>query len=177
LFACGDGIPLETFCKKLGVSQKEAELALQLAASAYSGDGGIHLIKYRNNYQFATNPMYANEVSAVLNPIREKNLTRAALEVMAIVAYKQPITRLEIDQIRGVGSDYALQILSQSNLVEIVGRKEILGRPILYGTTNTFLKRFGLTDISHLPDYEELLDKIKIIHTTQNEKNLYDSHR
>lgn len=178
LFAAGEGLPVEIFCQKLGVSKKEAEAALAFVGATYTGDNGIHLIRYKNNYQFCTNPAYANEVALVLNPIRERNLTKAALETAAIVAYKQPITRLEIDQIRGVGSDYALQILTQSNLVEIVGRKEVVGRPLLYGTTDNFLKRFGLTDINNLPSYEELLDKIKLIHQQENpDINLYDTNR
>lgn len=179
LFACGDGLPIEIFCQKLGVSKKEAEAALEFVKGQFSGDCGIHLIKYRNNYQFCTNPAYENEVGLVLNPMRERNLTKAALETLAVIAYKQPVTRLEIDQIRGVGSDYAIQILTQSNLVEIVGRKEVLGRPLLYGTTDNFLKRFGLDDIKNLPSYDELLDKIKLIHEEQanHEVNLYDSNR
>jgi len=178
LFACGDGLPVEVFCQKLGVSKKEAEAALEFVRGQFSGDSGIHLIKYRNNYQFCTNPAYENEVGLVLNPLRERNLTKAALETLAVVAYKQPVTRLEIDQIRGVGSDYALQILTQSNLVEIVGRKEVLGRPLLYGTTDNFLKRFGLDDIKNLPSYEELLEKIQLIHTQENNSiDLYNSNR
>lgn len=178
LFACGDGLPVEIFCQKLGVSKKEAEVALDFVRGQFSGDSGIHLIKYRNNYQFCTNPAYENEVGLVLNPLRERNLTKAALETLAVVAYKQPVTRLEIDQIRGVGSDYAIQILTQSNLVEIVGRKEVLGRPLLYGTTDNFLKRFGLDDIKNLPSYEDLLEKIKLIHSQENAPvELYDSNR
>lgn len=179
LFACGDGLPVEMFCQKLGVSKKEAEAALEFVRGQFSGDNGIHLIKYRNNYQFCTNPAYENEVGLVLNPLRERNLTKAALETLAVIAYKQPVTRLEIDQIRGVGSDYAIQILTQSNLVEIVGRKEVLGRPLLYGTTDSFLKRFGLDDIKNLPSYDELLEKIKLIHEEQSnhEVSLYDSNR
>lgn len=176
LFASGDGISRDTFCEKLGVSPKEAETAISYVAAQFSGESGIHLIRYRNNYQLTTNPDYANEVSIVLNPIRERNLTRAALETLSVVAYKQPITRLEIDQIRGVGSDYALQILSQSNLIEIVGRKDCLGKPLLYGTTDAFLKRFNINDINDLPDYDDLLDKIKIIRTGDC-FDLYDSNR
>lgn len=178
LFACGDGLPVEIFCQKLGVSKHEAETALEFVRGQFSGDSGIHLIKYRNNYQFCTNPAYENEVGLVLNPLRERNLTKAALETLAVIAYKQPVTRLEIDQIRGVGSDYAIQILTQSNLVEIVGRKEVLGRPLLYGTTDNFLKRFGLDDIKNLPSYEDLLEKIKLIHSQEsNVVDLYDSNR
>ncbi len=178
LFACGEGLSVEIFCQKLGVSKHEAETALEFVRGQFSGDSGIHLIKYRNNYQFCTNPAYENEVGLVLNPLRERNLTKAALETLAVIAYKQPVTRLEIDQIRGVGSDYAIQILTQSNLVEIVGRKEVLGRPLLYGTTDNFLKRFGLDDIKNLPSYEDLLEKIKLIHSQEsNVVDLYDSNR
>ena len=178
MFAAGEGITLEVFCQKLGVSKAEAEKAMDFVAGQFSGTCGIHLIKYRNHYQLTTNPAYANEVAAVLNPIRERNLTKAALETLAVIAYKQPVTRLEIDQIRGVGSDYALQILTQCNLVEIVGRKEVLGRPLLYGTTDNFLKRFELTNLENLPSYDELLDKIKLIHAEQTgDVNLYDTNR
>jgi len=90
---------------------------------------------------------------------------------MAIVAYKQPITRLEIDEIRGVGSDYAIQILLQSNLIEVTGRKDTVGKPLLFGTTDQFLKRFELENIDNLPSYEELLEKIKVIETNFD---LYD---
>ncbi|MDR0384307.1 MAG: SMC-Scp complex subunit ScpB [Christensenellaceae bacterium] len=175
LFASGDGISIELLCQKLGVSKKECEKALEFVAQQFGGNFGIHLVKYRNNYQFTTNPNYANEVSLVLNKIRERNLTRASLETLAIIAYKQPITRAEIDQIRGVGSDYAIQILGQSNLIEVVGRKDVLGKPLLYGTTETFLKRFEIENLKDLPDYDELLNKIKVI--KQEEIDLYDSHR
>jgi len=107
------------------------------------------------------------------NPI---TVTRAALETMAIVAYKQPITRLEIDEVRGVDSSYSIQILVDNNLIEVIGRKDTLGKPLLYGTTDEFLKRFELTDINHLPSYEELLDKIKVIQTNFD-GNLYNSNR
>jgi len=165
LFVSGEGMSVNFMAEKLGVTPTGVQAAIDTLISKYSGDSGVHLIKYRNNYQFSTNPAMAESVSAVLNPVREKNLTRAALEVMAIVAYKQPITRLEIDDIRGVQSDYAIQILTQNNLIEVVGRKDALGKPLLYGTTDEFLKRFELTDINNLPSYDQLLEKIKVIQT------------
>jgi segregation and condensation protein B len=82
---------------------------------------------------------------------------------MAIVAYKQPVTKLEIDEIRGVSSDYGVSILLQNNLIEVVGRKDALGKPLLYGTTDAFLKRFELADINNLPSYEELMNKLKTV--------------
>jgi segregation and condensation protein B len=176
LFVSGDGLSVDYLAEKFGVSPAEMDTALEKLREKYSGNSGIHLIKYRKNYQFSTNPDYAEKIGEVLNPIKERNLTRAALETMAIVAYKQPITRLEIDEIRGVGSDYSIQILVQNNLIEVVGRKDALGKPLLFGTTDEFLKRFELDDINNLPSYEELLDKIKVIQTNFD-SNLYNSNR
>lgn len=176
LFVSGDGLSVEYLAEKLFVGTNEVEQALEVLRNKYSGDCGIHLIKYRKNYQFSSNPAYSAEISNVLNPIKERNLTRAALETLSIIAYKQPITRLEIDDLRGVGSEYALQILQSNNLIEVVGRKDTLGKPLLFGTTDEFLKRFDLTDINNLPSYEELLDKIKVIQTGFD-GDLYNSNR
>ena len=176
LFVSGDGLAVDYLAEKFDVGTKQIEEAMDVLALRYSGDAGIHLIKYRKKYQFSSNPQYAEKIDAVLRPIKEKNLTRAALETMAIIAYKQPITRLEIDEIRGVGSDYSIQILIDNNLIEVIGRKDTIGKPLLFGTTDEFLKRFELDDIDNLPSYEELLEKIKVIQTNFNE-NLYDSNR
>lgn len=177
LFVSGDGLSVDYLAEKFLVSEKDVENALELLRQKYSGDCGIHLIKYRKNYQFSSNPAYSAEISGVLNPIKERNLTRAALETLSIVAYKQPITRLEIDDLRGVGSDYALQILQSNNLIEVIGRKDTIGKPLLFGTTDEFLKRFDLADINNLPSYEELLDKIKVIQTGDFDGDLYNSNR
>ncbi|MBO5884309.1 MAG: SMC-Scp complex subunit ScpB, partial [Clostridia bacterium] len=114
--------------------------------------------------QLCSNPDYAEQISTILNPIREKALTKSALETIAIIAYKQPITKLEIEEIRKIHSaDYAIQVLLDNNMIEIVGRKDAVGKPYLFGTTDTFLKRFNLKDITDLPDYEELLERIEVI--------------
>jgi len=166
LFLSSDGVSADYLSEKFEVDVSNLLKDLQ---KKYSGDSGIHLIKYRNNYQLATNPKYADRVAEILNPIREKNLTRAALETMAIIAYKQPLTRLEIEDIRGVDSTYAIQVLTQNNLIEITGRKDTIGKPLLYGTTDEFLKRFELESVDNLPSHKELLEKIKII----NKQELY----
>ena len=90
-------------------------------------------------------------------------MSTAALETVAIVAYKQPVTRLEIEQIRGVNCDYAVQVLLKHNLIEVVGRKDVVGKPLLFGTTDMFLKRFQIESIEQLPDYEQLLASIKVL--------------
>lgn len=169
LFVAGDGIEKSFLSEKLQVSQKELEKALQKLKNDLSGDKGVHLIEYKNKVQLASNPNYANYISDVLNPIREKSLTRAALETLAIIAYKQPITKLEVEDIRRVNSDYAVQILVDQNMIEVVGRKDAVGKPLLFGTTDSFLKRFNLSDINQLPDYEELLERIKTIRAEEDE--------
>ena len=109
LFVSGDGIEKSFIAEKLQLSDKEVSKAIEELKMEYNGDKGIHIIEYKNKVQLASNPNYANYISDVLNPIREKSLTRAALETLAIIAYKQPITKLEIEDIRRVNSDYAVQ--------------------------------------------------------------------
>ena len=163
LFVAGDGIEKSFIAEKLDISKKDLDKALEELKKDLSGDAGVHLIEYKDKVQLATNPNYASYISDVLNPIREKSLTHAALETLAIIAYKQPITKLDIEDIRGVNSDYAVQILIDQNMIEVVGRKDAVGKPLLFGTTENFLKRFDIKDLSDLPDYEELLERIKTI--------------
>lgn len=168
LFVAGDGIEKSFIAEKLQISDKELEKAVEELKSEYCNEKGIHIIEYKNKLQLASNPTYANYISDVLNPIREKSLTRAALETLAIIAYKQPITKLEIEDIRRVNSDYAVQILIDQNMIEVVGRKDAVGKPLLFGTSENFLKRFNIKDISDLPDYEHLLERIKTIRAEED---------
>ena len=135
LFVAGDGIERSFLAEKLDISERELNKVIDQLKKELSGERGIHLIEYKNKIQLASNPAYANYISDVLNPIREKSLTRAALETLAIIAYKQPITKLEIEDIRRVNSDYAVQILIDQNMIEVVGRKDAVGKPLLFGST------------------------------------------
>ena len=171
LFVAGEGIEKDFIIQKLGVSEKELDKALEELKKECDGDCGIHLITYKNKVQLASNPSYADFISEVLNPIREKSLTRAALETLAIIAYKQPITELEIEDIRRVNCDYAVQILVDQNMIEVVGRKDAVGKPLLFGTTDNFLKRFNLSDLAQLPDYEGLLERIKVIEDDEQQSD------
>lgn len=170
LFVAGDGIEKSFISEKLEVNEKEVEKAIKELKEEYIGEKGIHIIEYKNKVQLASNPSYAEYISGVLNPIREKSLTRAALETLAIIAYKQPITKLDIEDIRRVNSDYAVQILLDQNMIEVVGRKDAVGKPLLFGTTDSFLKRFNIKEVADLPDYEELLERIKTIHAEEDEE-------
>lgn len=170
LFIAGDGIEREFLAEKLEVSVAEIDKAIDALKKEYKGDKGIHVITYKNKVQLASNPAYANLISTVLNPIREKSLTRAALETLAIVAYKQPITKLEIEDIRRVNADYAVQVLLDQDMIEVVGRKDAVGKPLMFGTTENFLKRFNLESIADLPDYDELLERISVIRSEEDEQ-------
>ena len=167
LFVAGDGIEKSFLAEKLEVSEKEVEKALAELEKDLSGSCGVHLIRFKNKVQLSSNPNYASYISDVLNPIREKSLTRAALETLAIIAYKQPITKLEVEDVRRVNSDYAVQILLDQDMIEVVGRKDAVGKPLLFGTTENFLKRFNIVSLSDLPDYEELMERIKTLRSEE----------
>ena len=163
LFLSGKPVEEAFIREKLQISAKEMKDAVQELSQQFSGESGINLLRFNGKLQFATNPQYAKEVEAVLNPIKEKELTNAMLETLAIVAYKQPVTRLEIEEIRAVDCTYSVQNLTRLGLIEAVGRKETIGKPLLFATTDEFLKRFSIGDVSELPDYETLLEKLKEI--------------
>lgn len=170
LFVAGDGIEKDLLAEKLELSLKELNEVVEQIKEEFSGENGIHLIEFKNKIQFSSNPNFADYISDVLSPVREKMLTRAALETLAIVAYKQPITKLEIEDVRRVNSDYAVQALMDQDMIEIVGRKEAVGRPLLFGTTENFLKRFNIKQLEDLPDYESLIERIKVIRTEEDEQ-------
>lgn len=177
LFVSGDGLKISDIAELLELQKSEINASIKRLKEKYSENCGIHLIVYNNKVQLCSNPDYAEVVSQVLNPIKEKALSNATLETVAIIAYRQPITRLELESIRGVNCDYVVQVLLKHNLIEIVGRKDVIGKPLLYGTTDEFLKRFQIESIKDLPDYEQLLETIKVISMSENdsgeEKGLY----
>lgn len=164
IFAAANGVTYANLKEAFGneYTEKEIKNALTEIKNKYSGDNGIILIEYNNTYQFQTNPQYSLLLADILQPIKERQLSKTVLQTLAIIAYRQPITRGAIEDIRGgVSSDYAIGVLMRAELIQIVGRKDTLGRAALYGTTDEFLKRFQLNSLSQLPDYEELLESIK----------------
>ncbi|MCH5151201.1 MAG: SMC-Scp complex subunit ScpB [Clostridiales bacterium] len=166
LFVSGKAIEESFIKEKLNATDKQFTEALSELLAKFSGDSGIHLLRFNKKLQFASNPECAKEVEAVLNPIKEKELTNAMLETLAIIAYKQPVTRIEIEEIRSVDCTYSVQNLMRLGLVEVVGRRETIGKPLLFATTDDFLKRFSISDVTDLPDYETLLDKLQQITTS-----------
>ena len=148
LFVSGEGVDIDVIAEKLDVKTNEVLKAIDALRDEITEADGIQIIEYKNKVQLTSNPSYADYISTILNPIREKALTKAALETLAIIAYKQPITRLDVEDIRKVGCEYAISMLEDNKMIEVVGRKDAVGKPLLYGTTEEFLKRFGLTDIN-----------------------------
>lgn len=179
LFVSGKAVEESFLKEKLEASDKDFREAVSELLANFSGESGIHLLRFNKKLQFATNPTYSKEVEAVLNPIKEKELTNAMLETLAIIAYKQPVTRIEIEEIRSVDCTYSVQNLVRLGLVEVVGRKDTIGKPLLFATTDEFLKRFSISNIADLPDYETLLEKLQEI-TSSNmsvevvEKPMFD---
>ena len=169
LFVSGTQVSIKDIAEKLEVSELDVKKAVKTLSEKYGENCGIHLITFNNKVQFCSNPEYAEEVSSVLNPIKERELSKSMLEAAAIIAYKQPVTRIDLEEIRGVNSEYVIQKLLELGIIEPVGRKDAVGRPVLFGTTDNFLKRFQISSLDELPDYEDLVNKISLINQTNND--------
>lgn len=173
LFVSGNPVLISDISEKLGVSEKEVKDAAKQLQERYAEDGGIRLLQFNKKLQLSSNPEYKDFVSSVLNPIKEREFTRTILECSAIIAYKQPITKGELEALRGLNCDYAIHTLLDLKMIEPVGRKDAVGRPILYATTDNFLKRFKLNSIADLPDYDTLMESIAKLHGDEPDSYLY----
>ncbi|WP_297200913.1 SMC-Scp complex subunit ScpB [Thermanaeromonas sp.] len=142
--------------RALKISEEEVEILVQELQELYERDEhGLQIRKVAGGYQMCTRPEYASYIENFLKP-ELPSLSRAALETLAIIAYRQPITKAEIENLRGVKVDGVLATLLNRGLVKEVGRKDAPGRPILYGTTSLFLEHFGLKSLEELPPLEEV---------------------
>lgn len=175
LFVSGVPVAFLDIAEKLEITKEEVEKAvLELQEYKKNNGDGVQVLVFNEKAQLCSNKEYSEPISVVLNPIRERMLTKVVMEVCGIIAYKQPITRTEIENIRGGSTcDYAINCLMENNLIEIVGRKDAVGKPMLYGTTDTFLKKFNISSLDDLPDYNQLLDRIKVLHS-DNDNSLFD---
>ena len=151
LFAAPGLSSVEQLSQALNVSKSEVEQSLEALSAHLTLEHGLRLQKIKNQYQLITAPEHAEMIEKFLGLEVTSRLTQAALEVLAIVAYKQPTTRPEIDSIRGVNSDGVIKSLLAKGLIEELGRSEAIGRPILYGVTNEFFQHFGLESLDQLP--------------------------
>lgn len=172
LFVSGTQVAISDIAEKLEITEKDVLTIAEQLKNKYSNDSGIQLLIFNKKLQFCSNPDNAEFVSAVLNPIKEKELSKSMLEVAAIIAYKQPVTRIDLEELRG-NSEYAVQKLLELGVIEPVGRKDAVGKPVLFGTTDKFLKRFQIESLDQLPDYEELINKISLLHAPKDDDYLY----
>lgn len=179
VFVSGTAIAAQDIADKLEISERQVLDAAKKLQAKYNEKSGINLLIFNKKLQFASNPKYADDVASVLNPIREKALSKTLLESAAIIAYKQPVTRLDLEEIRGVDSEYAIQTLLKLGIIEVVGRKDAIGRPVLFGTTDEFLKRFQISSLADLPDYDSLLAAINVNKKGDYlfEKDVYDESK
>jgi segregation and condensation protein B len=159
LFVADEPAPAKTLAQALQVTEGQVEQGLEILEARLEERGSLRLAKLAGGYQLCTKPEFATLIANFLKPQRQR-LSKSLLEVLAVVAYNQPITMAEIDQVRGVQSDYSVRSLAERRLIQEVGRKQVPGRPVLYGTTQEFLHQFKLNALDELPtvdpDKEEL---------------------
>lgn len=157
LFAAGDPVELERLADIVDVDKRSLREILKKMMDSYNFERrGIHIIRMQDSYQMCTNGVYAEYIGRLAEPPRKQNLSNAALEVLSIVAYKQPVTRSTIEHIRGVNCDYIVNRLIERNFIEEKGRLEAPGRPILFGTTQHFMRAFGISELDELPEFDSL---------------------
>lgn len=158
LFLSGEPVTLSTIKDVLELPETEIKRLIEELIMLYKErNGGLLIAEVANGYQMITNPGYAEWVRKFKNTQLASRLSMPALETLAIIAYKQPIIKAEIEQLRGVNSDSAVRTLLDRRLIKVMGRKEVPGRPFLYGTTREFLQYFGLKDLTELPTLRDIL--------------------
>lgn len=159
LYAAGYPISYQKLSEVLGVGAKDIKKLVRLMSERYNSpksEHGITMLVFEDSCQFCTKEQFAPYIREALGIRRGGNLSASSMEVLAIVAYNQPVTRAFIDTVRGVDSAYAVGSLLDKALIEAVGRLDAPGRPMLYGTTENFLRVFGINSLADLPDVGEL---------------------
>lgn len=157
LFVWGDPLDVKVAAEVFNIDFKEAYSYFQELAQEYALQGrGIEIREIDKKFQFCTRLENNEYIERLCTPAKEKRLSQPALEVLAIIAYKQPVTKGEIESIRGIKCDRVIEGLTKKELIVETGRSGGIGRPILYGTTNEFLKNFGFKDLSELPEIEDI---------------------
>ena len=156
LFVAGEAVSVRELARALQTGEQAIREALNSLRDEYDYEQrGFLLKRFGDKVQLATRPLYAGDVIRMLQPVQQQSLSQAAMETLAVVAYKQPVTRAEVEQIRGVKCDYSLQSLIGKGLIREAGRKDTIGRPILFCTTDEFLSHFGLEGLEGLPPMPE----------------------
>lgn len=153
LFVAGEPISADELARAAECTSLEVNAALNELDKLYSEkNGGIQLGRVNSSAYLCTNRAYSEYVLRLLQPAQKRSFSQSMMETLSVVAYKQPVTRAEIEAVRGVRCEYAVSQLINMNMIEEIGRKDTIGRPALFATTDAFLQHFGLTSINELPD-------------------------
>ena len=153
LFAMGDSVEIRDLAAALEVSEEEAREAVNaLKERLDSGNSGLAVNWFEDSVQLSSRPEYYEYLVKIAKAPKKQVLTDTLMETLSIIAFKQPVTRAEVENIRGVNSDFAINKLMGFDLVQEVGRKDAPGRPLLFGTTEQFLRSFGISSLNDLPD-------------------------
>lgn len=156
-FLSNEPVPINFFVKSFMVDPTQAKIIIDSLVDEYEErDGGIRLAELSNGYQLVTNARYAEQLRHALGLKKRESLSKAMLETLSIVAYKQPLVLADVDELRGASSRMMVANLMKRNLVKPVGRMDLPGRPLAYGTTDEFLRYFGLNKLSDLPRLSEI---------------------
>lgn len=156
LFVSGEPIQIADIAHSLNMTEMEMESAVQRLKDDYDLERrGLRLNRFGGSLQLSIRPELAPYVEQLLQPVQKQSLSQAALETLSIVAYRQPVTKQDMEAVRGVKCDYSVQSLVNKGLIHEAGRKETLGRPILYETTEKFLKHFGIESLNELPEQQQ----------------------
>ncbi len=159
LFAAGDSVSIRKLSKSIEMSVEDTqELLMELRNDYNQEERGIHLQNFNDNWQISTKPEYYHAINTVLGLSQRTTLSQASLATLSIIAYRQPVTRADIEQLRGVSSSSSLQNLLDRDLIKETGRLEAPGRPILYGTTDGFLKTLNFSSLEDLPEFQSFAD-------------------
>jgi len=162
LFVWGDPLEAKTAAELFNISAKEAEGYFRELAEEYDArESGLAIREIDRSFQLVSRPENSEYIERLCTPVKEKRLSQSAMEVLAIVAYKQPVTKGEIESIRGIKCDRVIEGLVKKDLIQEVGRSTAVGRPILYGTTKTFLENFNFTSLKDLPEIEDISSVIR----------------
>lgn len=157
MFVWGEPLDVKLAAKIFNISRQEAYGHFKELQSEYEQEGrGLQIREINRSFQLVTKPENTEYIEKLCTPVKRRRLTQSALEVLAIVAYKQPVTKGEIEAVRGIRCDRVLDGLKKKDLVTELGRSSAIGRPILYGTTDSFLKNFGFTNLKELPDIDDI---------------------
>ena len=155
LFVAGEPVVRGDLAHALNLTLGELDEALQALSDHFDAEHrGLRLNRYGTSVQLAIRPEYAPFVERLLQPVQKQPLSQAAMETLSVIAYRQPVTKADIEQVRGVKCDYSVQALLAKGLIEEAGRRETLGRPILYRTTDAFLRHFGISTLEELPQVD-----------------------